>query len=279
MLDQINNLLGSLTKSERKVAEVVLDAPNDVLRYSIQTLASVALVSEPTIMRFCRSLGTDGFQDFKLKLAQSLVRKDTYFYRHVGANDTASELSGKLIDSAVSSLVQMKDELDCDQLDKAIRLFTDCERVEFYGSGGSGVVAADAQLKFFRLGKPAIAYSDPHIQHAAAALLDESVLVIAISASGLNKDLIHTLNIARGCKARIVAITAANTPISRLADVTLSVNVVEDSDIFSPIKSRLAQIVLLDILAVGAGVKGGDVILEQLARAKRAIDFKFVKES
>ncbi len=279
MLKQINQHYDSLSRSEKRVADVVIADPQSILRSSIQSLSGLAGVSEPTVMRFCRALNADGFQEFKLLLAQNLASKENYFFQDVSDEDNSEALSHKIIDSAVASLVQIKGQLDYSAVDQAIQYFLQCDRVEFYGSGGSGVVAEDAQLKFFRLGKPAIAYSDPHIQHATAALLDPSVLVIAISASGLNRDLIHTLTIARETGAKIVAITAANTAISRLADVTLSVDVSEDSDIFSPVKSRLAQIVLLDILAVGAGVKGGSETLENLERARRAIDFKFASKS
>jgi len=272
MLKQISQNYDSLSRSEKRVADVVIADPQSILRSSIQSLSGLAGVSEPTVMRFCRALNAE----FKLLLAQNLASKENYFFQDVSEEDNSEALSYKIIDSAVASLVQIKGQLDYSAVDQAIQYFLQCDRIEFYGSGGSGVVAEDAQLKFFRLGKPAIAYSDPHIQHATAALLDPSVLVIAISASGLNRDLIHTLTIARETGAKIVAITAANTAISKLADVTLSVDVSEDSDIFSPVKSRLAQIVLLDILAVGAGVKGGSETLENLERARRAIDFKFV---
>jgi len=279
MLRKIAQTHTALSRSEKRVADVVTANPQSILRASIQSLADQAGVSEPTVIRFCRALGTDGFQEFKLLLAQSLATLDTYFYRDVSADDNSESLSHKIIDSAIASLVQIKGQLDYHAVDQAIELYLQCKRVEFYGSGGSGVVAEDAQLKFFRLGKPAIAYSDSHIQHATAALLDPSVLVIAISASGQNKDLIHTLGIARETGAKIVSITAADSAISKLSDVTLSVDVSEDSDLFSPIKSRLAQIVLLDILAVGAGVQGGTETLENLERARRAIDFKFASKT
>ncbi len=279
MLKNVTQNYESLSRSEKRVADVVIADPQSAVRASIQSLSALAGVSEPTVIRFCRALGADGFQEFKLLLAQNLASKDTYFYQDVSPDDDSQSLSHKIIDSAIASLVQIKSQLDYSAVTKAIELYLACSRVEFYGSGGSGVVAEDAQLKFFRLGKPAIAYSDSHIQHATAALLDESVLVIAISASGQNKDLIHTLSIARESRAKIVAITAAKSAISKLADVTLSVDVAEDSDIFSPVKSRLAQIVLLDILAVGAGVKGGARTLENLEKASHAIDFKFAKKT
>jgi len=275
MLDKIYQKRKFLSKSEKLVADVILEDADSAVRTSIQSLSNKAGVSEPTVIRFCRTLGADGFQEFKLRLAKSLGSRDTYFFRDISDDDDCETLSKKIIDSTVASLVQVKEQLDYQAVENAIQLYMDCTRVEFYGSGGSGVVAEDAQLKFFRLGKPAVAYTDPHIQHAAAALLDPSALAIAISASGQNKDLIHTLGIVRQIGARILAITAADSTISELADITLSVDVSEDSDIFSPVKSRLAQMVILDILAVGVGARGGKDTIDKFAKARRAIDFKF----
>ena len=70
--------------------------------------------------------------------------------------------------------------------------------------------------------------------------------------------------------------TATRSPLAERADVTLSVDIAEDSDVFSPVKSRIGQTVVLDILAVGVAVRGGAGMLERLSRARRAIDFRFV---
>jgi len=275
MLDKIHQKRKFLSKSEKLVADIILEDAESALRTSIQSMAKQAGVSEPTVIRFCRALGANGFHEFKLRLAKNLGSQDTFFFQDISDDDDCESLSKKIIDSTVASLVQVREQLDYQAVERAIQLYRDCDRVEFYGSGGSGVVAEDAQLKFFRLGKPAVAYSDPHIQNATAALLDPSALVIAISASGQNKDLIHTLGIVQQTGAHILAITAANSTISELAEVALSVDVSEDSDVFSPVKSRLVQMVILDILAVGVGARGGDEAVEKLARAKQAIDFKF----
>ena len=276
MLAQIKAARDTLRKSEQKVADVVISNPEESVQSSIQAIATRAGVSEPTVIRFCRALDCVGFQQFKLKLAQDLARRGAFFYQNVTTDDSSKELANKLLDGAIASLVQIREQINESALDQAIELYEACTRVELYGSGGSAVVAEDAQLKFFRLGKPAIAYSDPHIQHAAAALLDKDALVIAISHSGRSSDILKTVEIARKADARVISVTATRSPLALCSDIALTVDVNEDSDIFSPVKSRLGQMVVLDVLAVGVAVRGGDHMLDQLARARRAIDFKFV---
>lgn len=277
MLSKIKSARDGLRKSEQKVADVILADPDGSVQSSIQAIATRAAVSEPTVIRFCRALDCVGFQQFKLRLAQDLASRGTFFYRDVTASDTSKELADKLLDGAIASLVHVRNQMNTAALERAIQLYIDCERVEFYGSGGSAVVAEDAQLKFFRLGKPAIAYSDPHTQLSSAALLNERSLVIAISHSGRSSDILATTQVAKQSRAKLIAVTATKSPLAELSDVTLTVDVSEDSDIFSPVKSRLAQMVVLDILAVGVAVRGGEEMLQQLARARRAIDFKFVE--
>lgn len=277
MLDKIESLRKSLSPAERKVAEQVLRDPDTSVEASIQTLAGLSGVSEPTVVRFCRAIGCDGYHDFKLRLARSMASQDKFFFRDVSSDDSCRELSSKLIDSAIASMQHIRNQLNHQAMEEAIALYGAADRVEFYGSGGSGLVAEDAQLKFFRLGKPAIAYVDPHVQKAAASLLDERALAIAISYTGRNRDVVEAIELARHIGAPVISVTRTGSPLSLLADVNLNVDVAEDSDVFSPLKSRLAQMMVLDILAVGVALRGGDKMISQLVRASSAIADKFVE--
>ncbi len=276
MLGKITSANGRLSRAEQKVAAQVLQNPESSVEASIQQLAKLSGVSEPTVVRFCRAIGCDGYHDFKLRLARSIASQDKFFFRDVSAKDSSRELSSKLIDSAIASMQHLRNQLNHDAIERAISLYCASQRVEFYGSGGSGLVAEDAQLKFFRLGKPAIAYVDPHIQKAAASLLDEKALAIVISYTGRNKDVIEAMELAKLTGAPVISVTQSGSPLESMADVNLNVDVAEDSDVFSPLKSRLAQMMVLDILAVGVALEGGDSMHQRLALATSAIADKFV---
>lgn len=276
MLGKITSANASLSRAEQKVASEILRNPEAVVEASIQHLAKLADVSEPTVVRFCRAIGCDGYHDFKLRLARSIASQDKFFFRDVGADDSSRELSSKLIDSAIASMQHIRNQLDHHALDQAIDLYCSVERIEFYGSGGSGLVAEDAQLKFFRLGKPAIAYIDPHVQKAAASLLDSKALAIVISYTGRNRDVIDVVELALQAGASVISVTRTGSPLATLSNLNLNVDVAEDSDMFSPLKSRLAQMMVLDILAVGVALRGGEQMLERLVRATAAIADRFV---
>lgn len=276
MLGTVRSARMTLSKSEDKVAEYVLSEPDAVVQASIQSLAKSCGVSEPTVVRFCKAIGCSGYHDFKMKLARSRASQEKYFFRDVASDDSSKVLSEKLIDSAIASMQDIRNQLDYSAVDRAIDLYCEAERAEFYGSGGSAVVAEDAQLKFFRLGKPAISYADPHIQLASAALLDKNSLAIAISYTGRNKDMLDAVALAKQAGAPVVTVTRTGSALAFLGEVNLNVDVAEDSDVFSPLKSRLAQMVVLDILAVGIALRGGNHMMEQLSDATLAIADKFV---
>jgi RpiR family carbohydrate utilization transcriptional regulator len=276
MLDKIMSARPSLRRAEKKVADQVLDDPDLCVEVSIQRLAQLAGVSDPTVLRFCRAIGCKGYHDFKIRMAQSIASQDKFFFRDVSAEDNTRQLSAKLVDSAIASMQNIQNQLNHEAMETAIDLYCKAERVEFYGSGGSALVAEDAQLKFFRLGKPAIAYADPHVQKASAVLLDTHALAIAISYSGRNRDVIEAMTLAKRAGSPVVTVTRTGSPLERLADINLNVEVSEDSDVFSPLKSRLAQMVVLDILAVGVALRGGEEMINRLARATLAIADNFV---
>jgi len=246
MLGTVRSARMALSKSEDKVAGFVLSEPDAVVQASIQSLAKNCGVSEPTVVRFCKAIGCTGYHDFKMKLARSMASQEKYFFRDVASDDSSKVLSEKLIDSAIASMQDVRNQLDHSAVDRAIDIYCGADRAEFYGSGGSAVVAEDAQLKFFRLGKPAISYADPHIQLASAALLDARSVAIAISYTGRNKDMLDAVALAKQSGAPVITVTRTGSLLAAMGAVNLNVDVTEDSDVFSPLKSRLAQMFLFN---------------------------------
>jgi RpiR family carbohydrate utilization transcriptional regulator len=112
MLGKIRATKSSLRKSEQRVADIVLADPETAVKTSIAALARIADVSEPTVMRFCQALGCDGFQEFKLQLAQDLGSRMRYAYQDISSDDSSGPLAEKVIDGTIASLVQLRRQLD-----------------------------------------------------------------------------------------------------------------------------------------------------------------------
>lgn len=271
MLERIRAQLPDLSGAERKVAELALAQPYTVMQAAVADIAASAGVSQPTVIRFCRSMGCSGLPDFKLKLAGSLVTGVPYVHSSVRPEDPTSEVAAKVFDNTVSALLKSRNEVNPAAVEQAVDLLSHARRIEFYGLGNSGIIAADAQHKFFRFGIPTVAYADTHIQTMAASVLGPGDVMVAISNSGRTVELIGAAEVALAAGASVVAITASGSPLARLATVTLAADTREDTETFSPMISRIVHLVMIDILAVGVALRQGPALIAQLEKSKQSL--------
>lgn len=277
LLARIEASFDELRKSERAVAQFVLTHPNEVLSISIAELAYRVGVSQPTVARFVNALGFTGFKDFKLRLAQSLASGVPYVHRDVGPDDSLDEVAPKVFNRTIGALMSVRNQLDAVRLQRAVEFITRAARMEFYGIGNSGIVATDAQHKFFRFGIPSVAYSDPHTQGMAATLLEEGDVVVAISASGRTPEIIRACELAREAGAEVIAITASGSPLARTATVLLAADVPEDPDVYAPMTSRIAHLAIIDVLSVSVALASGPELIKRLERTKQTLRDKRIR--
>ncbi len=271
LLKSIADAKTSLRKSEQKVADYVLENPSDVIHMRIVDLASEANVSEPTVVRFCRALHYDGFQDFKLTLAQGLASNANFEQFSLNSKDTVSEFKQKIFDSTVGNMMRVREELDANTLEEAINAIASTNRLELYGFGASAPVCNDAQHKFHRLKIAASAYSDPHMQMISATTLTEQDVVIAISQTGRTKDLLHAVKLVKDAGVTVISLCPSNTPLSDLASIAIHIDLEEDKDLSTLMSSRVVHLVVIDVLAVGVAMKLGPGLLDHLKTIKRSL--------
>lgn len=271
MLERIAAQKAQLSKSERKVADCVLAQPEAAINDTIAALAARAGVSEPTVIRYCRTLGCEGWQDFKLRLAQSLASGVRYVHSAVRPGDDTAAVLAKVFDGAIASLLHTRQTLDTDALAHATDLLAAARRIEFYGHGASGIVAQDAQHKFFRLGVPVVAYSDAHVHAMSAALLAPGDAAVAISHSGRSRELLASAERVRMAGADLIAVTAAGSPLAALASVAISPPADEDTATYIPMSSRLVDLAIMDVLAIGVALRRGPELAERLELTKRIV--------
>jgi RpiR family transcriptional regulator, carbohydrate utilization regulator len=274
LLSQVEAMREQLRPSERKLADYVMEAPREVLDMAMTDFATRVGVSQPTIARFCHALGFSGFREFKIRLAQSIASDvpAPAVYRDVRADEPAAGVAAKVLDRTIGALIEVRNSLSSDSVATAIALLAGARRIEFYGAGGSGIAALDVQHKFFKLGVPSVAYSDPHTYTTSAALLGAGDVVVVISNTGRTRDILDAVKSALDGGAKVIAITHGNSPLARMASVGLFANVDEDTDIFSPMTSRVSHLAIGDILAVGVALARGPALAEKLAEAKNVLD-------
>ena len=270
LIRRITESQPALRKSEAKVAAYVLANASEVIKMRIVDLASKSAVSEPTVIRFCRAIGFDGFQSFKLQLAQQLGLGSVFTQFAVEDSDTVADLLSKVFDTTVGSLITVRDEINSEVLEQAIATISSARRVEFYGFGASGSVAADAQHKFFRLQLSSAAYTDPHIQRMSAISLSPEDVVVAISQSGETQALLQSVELAREAGANVIGLAPQNTSLSRLCNLAIYVNMEEDLESFTPVSSRIAHLVVIDVLATGVARHRKPLLKEHLKRLEKS---------
>lgn len=270
-LEKITKYLEHFSKSERKVAEVILASPQVAIHSSIATLAKMADVSEPTVNRFCRRLDTKGFPDFKLHLAQSLANGTPYVNLHVEENDTAHEYTAKIFESTVACLEVAKNSLDATAVNRCVDLLTQAKKISFFGLGASAAVALDATNKFFRFNIPVISFDDIVMMRMSCMNCTEGDVVVLISHTGRTKALVEIAGLARHNDATVIGITAQDSPLAKQCNLVLSMDVPEDTDIYMPMASRIAQLALIDVLATGFTLRRGAKFRENLKKVKEGI--------
>jgi RpiR family carbohydrate utilization transcriptional regulator len=291
MLERIRASIPALPPAEQRVAELLLLDPRSFATLPVVELAERARVSKPTVVRFCRSVGYDGLADFKLKLAGSVSEGVPFVHRSVDDDDKAGDIVVKVIDNAVAAMLRYRNAAAGSAIERAIAALADAgrhsqqgRRIEFYGVGNSGIVAQDAQHKFFRLGVTAAAISDGHMQVMSATMLRSGDCAVIISNTGRSRDLLDVAEIARRKGATVIAITASGSLLAREVQagsqhILLAADHPEDADRYSPMVSRLLHLLIIDILTTGVALRLGPAQLRPMLqeikknlRAKRYVD-------
>lgn len=259
-----------LRKSDRKVADALLDAPQKILNSTVAETADIASVSQPTVIRFCVAIGCEGYQDFKLRLAQSLAFGTPATHSAILDTDSGQTVVSKIFDYTMTSLDWARHHLDETAMLDAVSLLGKANRIEFFGLGASGIVAQDAQQKFPLFGTPCGAQLDTHQQLMAATMLTKGDVAVVISNTGTTRSILEVARIAREQGADVIGITGgSDTPLINYCDVALIVETLDNTNLYTPTISRIAALVVIDILSTSVALSRGKPHNERLVRMKR----------
>lgn len=271
ILERIRKSRAQLSPAEQKVATLMLAHPRAVMHDPISEIARRAEVSQPTVIRFCRSLGCQGLADFKLKLASGMTGTVPVSHSQVHVGDSALDLGVKVVDNTISAMLEMRDNLNSDTLNQVIGALSQAGRIDFFGFGSCALVAEDARQKFFRLGISSAATSDPQLQEQAVAMLTPDDVVVIISNSGRLRHLAPAVEAAMASGATVIALAPANSQLARRAHLTLAVDHDEATAAHIPMVSRLLMLLLIDMLAVGVSLNRSSPFAQLQRQARRGI--------
>ncbi len=267
ILEVISQSLDSLSSAEGAVAQKILETPEEATRLSTAELASLANVSPPTIGRLAKTLGCEGFPDLKLKLAASIANRSQF---------SSAAIDGSSDDEIVNGLVQQvradlsafqlsTNSVDLAQIEQVVNA---ASRVEFYGVGASAAVAADAQHRFFRMGLAAVYYEDIIKQRMAAVAASKGVVVFVFSFTGQTQLTVEVAKLAKEAGATVIGVTRENSELSDIVHYVLPIRSSENTELVTPMSSRLLMLLWIDVLATAVFRLRGDQAQDTYQRVK-----------
>ena len=274
LLLRIESSMPFLSKSEKKVGEYILNNPKKVADMSTQSLSTACQVSEPTLIRFTRKLGFNGYREFKLQLSANLVSKQLENTPvRVDINDSAQEIYEKLTAFTIASLKSTVNTIDGNNLETAanyIYLASQKKHQIFLsGMGASTVLIKEFQIKMMRLNIQTVFYEDIHLRLEACTNLKKDDLFICFTTLGSSKENYELIDIAHSRNAKIIIITQyGNSKTSEKADITLYTSVIENNLRLASQTSIVLQSMIIDTIFLIIALKDYETISKDVQETK-----------
>ena len=269
LLEMIARALPGLHKSQARVAKYILENPTAVTEMSLADLSKNVGVSEPSVIRFCNSMGLSGYRSMKIGLARSLAVSRMTSHSVISAEDDTEKVIEKIFDFNLSALNWARERIDHERIIEAADAILQANQVQFFGFGASAIVALDAQQKFPLFGLPCGAPTDGHQMLITAAMMKKGDIVVAVSNTGTTREVLQAMAVARGQGAVAIGLTGApDTPLAQQCDIPIVLETLENTDLFTPTVSRISAMVAVDILSTLVSIRSGEENLSKVREMK-----------
>lgn len=274
-LAAIRGSYSHFSDKEKKIADYVLNDPKNIIHLTINQIADELGLAESTVFRFCQRIGFKGFQAFKISLAAEVVAPLKDIHEKIEEGDSVKTVTEKVFRSNIKTLEDTLQIVDGDIMEQAVNAILRARKTEFFGNGGSAIVAMDGYHKFIRLGLHVSMNLDSHMQLMAASQLQPEDVAIVISHSGSTTDVLAVLRILKEKGTSIICVTNfAKSPLSKEADIALY-TLSEETDFRSEaLASRIAQLSLIDALYTNLMISRGDEGKDSLRDMREAMSQK-----
>ncbi|MBC3379462.1 MurR/RpiR family transcriptional regulator [Serratia fonticola] len=271
---KLREVSNGLSAKERGVADYIIANKQSLKNMSIQTLAKANDVSTTTILRLCHKLGYQGFSDLKIDLitASGSSKQDNVLQEDINLDDSIETVNGKIHLIEKSSIDETHAMMNSEQLAKANELIRNSNKVVIYGAGSSGLVGKELEYQLIKIKKDVSCHLDYSIQFSIVNTLDKHDLLIIISHSGENQDGVKLLTLAQQLGVPSIAITKmGQSRISGLADVLLHTISTESVSRLIPIRSKISQLSVINMLVTNLFIQQYDerLLKQTQTRAER----------
>ena len=254
---KIRELYSSFHGNYIRIADCILHNPGLLIRDKVSDVAAACNCDNAQIIRFCQKLGFKGFSDMKRAMSHDLIPLQTNI-DNISLNK-GSGFSRLMEDFRKDYLQTINDTiLMCDEkvIPNVVEKIKNARKIMLCGLGASGIVCEDLQMKLVHMGYPAFFYSNQTLNKMMCSLLEKNDLMIVISFSGKNKEILQYAQVAKSNNCPIVVITNySNSPLALLSDMLLLTSSQEDDFRIGAMTSRLSQLMIVDILSVTLALK------------------------
>ncbi len=240
----------SFTRSERKIADYVLEHQKETQYISITDLSNQCEVAVSTVSLFCRKLKLAGFNDFKLELARAASPAGAAGIGSGGRGaSTPTAVKDKVLREAQDALTNAYHMLAEREVARAVDLLRDAGQVICLGQGNHSVVALAAWAQFSTTSSKFKTIQDSHMQMVTLSTLSKTDVVLYFSYSGATHEVLSAAEVVRNRGARLILVTRyLNSPASAYADVVLLCGPNELPFQFGSSAALVAQLYVVEVL-------------------------------
>lgn len=222
ILEKLKNEKERLSRTERKIAELLLADPDAFVRMSAIELSRRAGVSQGSINNFSRKLAGGGFSELKVRV--SIESTQTTRFDAVREGEGVSDILHNSTAEIVDAFRRTESLNDEATLTRAAELIIGARHVQLYGIFRSGTAAQDLAYQLMQFGFSVDCVTDGVLSAISASTLAPDSVIVAISASGKTRDIYTTIKIAKDRGVPSILITRnKNSAIAKMCDVVLLV--------------------------------------------------------
>ena len=230
-----------LTELEQEIARYFLQVDTIVDDLSSQQVTQKLHVSQAALTRFAKKCGFTGYREFVFQYQHQANKQDTHSHKH-------SPLTKRVLRSYSNLREQTQDLIDEEQLERVAQLIDDAERVYFFGTGSSGLIAREMKLRFMRLGVVCEALTDQDGFAWTTSIMDENCLVLGFSLSGTTQSVLDSLLDAKEMGAKTILFTSAPNKNSQAYTETVLVASHSQSSYIQRISAQLPMLFFIDLI-------------------------------
>ena len=230
-----------LTELEQEIARYFLQVDTIVDDLSSQQVTQKLHVSQAALTRFAKKCGFTGYREFVFQYQHQASKQDTHSHKH-------SPLTKRVLRSYSNLREQTQDLIDEAQLERVAQLIENAERVYFFGTGSSGLIAREMKLRFMRLGVVCEALTDQDGFAWTTSIMDENCLVLGFSLSGTTQSVLDSLLDAKEMGAKTILFTSAPNKNSQASTETVLVASHSQSSYIQRISAQLPMLFFIDLI-------------------------------